>query len=460
MKTSWRWTAAAAIHFFKPDWSPDLLRSYAYTNHFAVYRKSIMEKAGIFREKFHGAQDYDLTLRVVDITQNIYHIPKVLYHWRKIEGSAAEVVDAKGYALVRAKQALEDHIKRNGWKASVSTARNAPGCFRVRYEITGEPKVSVLLPTRGQVNREDPRAARLLMRCIRSIVQKTDYPNYELVVTYNNTIDPEIEEFFQYRPHKLVKFPLEGHFNFAAKANHMAEHATGEHFVIFNDDLEIIAPDWLSALLEFSQQKDVGTVGSKLLYPDNRLQHIGMVLGINGYPAHIFHQAPPGYPGYMAHANLIRNYSATTGAAMMVKRSIWEELGGLDEKFAIDYNDVDFCLRALEAGFRNVFTPYSLMYHHESAELSGNRLAEQETSRFRERWAKYLENDPYYKPQPDAQRGGLQFRGIRGAIDESCTAGRRIWNPAFRENRPDPQADGGDRRLPDPVAHYEYLRRS
>jgi GT2 family glycosyltransferase len=178
----------------------------------------------------------------------------------------------------------------------------------------------------------------------------------------------------------------------------MARQAQGEHLVIFNDDLEVISPDWLTALLEFSQQEAIGAAGSKLLYPDGRLQHTGMVLGINGYPAHLFHQAPAGHPGYMAHANLIRNYSAVTGAALMIRRALFDDMGGLDENFALDYNDTDLCLRLIQKGYRIVYTPYSLLYHHESATLSGGRLQQDETELFRQRWEGILANDPLYNP--------------------------------------------------------------
>ena len=382
--------------FFKPDWSLELFRSYSYTCHISVFRKSLVKELGGFNEQFSGAQDYDITLRVIEKTNNIFHIPKILYHWRKIPGSAADVIDAKGWALTAAKKVLEEHLVRCQLDAEVMKSETIPGCFRVRYNIKEHPLVSILLPTRGQMSGKADD--ELLFKCIRSVVSKTDYSNYEIIVGYNNKLDIEIENFLKSFPHQAVNYKLKGQFNFAHKINFMARHAKGEHLVIFNDDLEVISPEWLSAMLEFSQQKEIGVVGSKLLFPNGRLQHVGMVLGINGYPAHIFHNAKQEYPGYRGDANLIRNYSAVTGAGMMVKKNLFNELHGLDENFRIDYNDTDFCMRVIEKGYRNVYTPYSLFYHHESAVLSEGRLNQKETERFQKRWKKYLINDPYYNP--------------------------------------------------------------
>jgi O-antigen biosynthesis protein len=380
--------------FFKPDWSQELIRSYAYTCHLTVFRKSLMEEVGGFRNKFSGAQDYDITLRITERTKNIGHISKVLYHWRKIPGSAADVVNAKSWALSASKLVLDEHIERCNFDAQVFEAENAPGCYRVRYSIKNKPLVSILLPTRGQLSGKPED--ELLFKCIQSVARKTEYDNYELLICYNNSLDSKIAKFLKSYQHRAITYDLKGDFNFANKINYMAKQAKGEHLVIFNDDLEVISGEWLTALLEFSQQEEIGVVGSKLLYPNGRLQHVGMVLGINGYPAHIFHQAVAGHPGYRADANLIRNYSVVTGAGMMIKKEIFEKLNGLNENFRIDYNDTDFCLRVAEQGYRNVYTPYSLFYHHESTVLSSGRLKDIETDLFRTRWGGVLDNDPFY----------------------------------------------------------------
>jgi O-antigen biosynthesis protein len=382
--------------FFKPDWSLELFRSYSYTCHLSVFRKSLIEEIGGFRDEFSGAQDYDITLRAIERTKNIFHLPKILYHWRKITGSAADVIDAKGWALIAAKKALEDHLVRIGLEAEVKKSESIPGCFRVKYKINEKPLVSILLPTRGQMQGKVDD--ELLFKCIQSIISKTEYSNYEILIGYNNFLDLEIENFLKSYPHRAINYKLNGEFNFANKINFIAKHAGGEQLVIFNDDLEVISGEWLSSLLEFSQQEEVGVVGSKLLFPDGKLQHVGMVLGINGYPAHVYHSAKPDFPGYRGDANLIRNYSAVTGAAMMVKKKLFDELNGLDENFRIDYNDTDFCMRVMEKGYRNVYTPYSLFYHHESAVLSSGRLNKKETELFQRKWKKYLNNDPFYNP--------------------------------------------------------------
>ena len=384
--------------FFKPDWSPELLHSYSYTCHLSVFKKKMIIDVGKFRSQFDGAQDFDITLRVSAKAQLVCHIPKILYHWRKITGSAADVVNAKGWALNNAHRALTEHIQKIDPGAVIKKEIKAPGCFRTQFEIKGEPLVSILIPTRGQINFNDIRSTKLLFQCVRSIENNTDYTNYEIVIAYNNHLDQELSTFFKGRGHRLINYPLSGQFNFAAKMNFMAREARGDYLVVFNDDLEVISSDWLTALLEFAQQPKIGAVGSRLLYPDGRLQHVGVILGINGYPAHVFHQHAPDCPGYMAHANIIRNYSAVTGAAMMVRKELFDQIHGFDEEFAIDYNDTDFCLRLGKLGYRIVYTPYSVLYHHESAALSSNRLNKAETNLFRARWKNVLENDPFYNP--------------------------------------------------------------
>jgi GT2 family glycosyltransferase len=383
--------------FFKPDWSPEMFLSYMYTCHLMVLRRALVDQVGRFREGYEGAQDYDLALRVVARTERIYHVPKVLYHWRKVPGSAAAENAAKPWALEAAKRALEDHLRRTGLDAEVLPGA-APGLFRVRHRLRGQPRVTIIVPTDDRSREIYGRVTPLLPHCIRSVVQKTAYSNYELLIVDNGRLSAATEAFLRSVPHRRVSFLDEGPFNFARKLNFAVSHATGEHLVIFNDDLEVIASEWLTALLEYSQQEGVGAVGAKLLFPDGRLQHVGMVLGVCGVAAHAYHMQPGSTVGHGGSAVVVRNYSAVTGACMMTRRAVFDAVGGFDERFPIDFNDVDYCLRLRRAGYRVVFTPYALLYHHEAGTLGPRVQDRASLAEMRRTWGAVLDRDPYYNP--------------------------------------------------------------
>jgi O-antigen biosynthesis protein len=386
--------------FFKPDWSPEYLRATMYLGHLVVYRREVVEKAGGFRTAFDGSQDYDLALRVSELTDRFEHVPRVLYHWRKIAGSAAASADAKPWGLQAARKALVDHVSRLPLRATVED-QPGDGFWRVRYEIVGRPLVSVIIPTDGRVARTAAGPRDLPLACIRSIVERTDYDRYEIVLVDNGTVSDELARYAASQPRiRRVTYTSTGPFNFAHKVNFATRHARGEHLLLLNDDTEVISPEWMRAMLEYSQQAGIGAVGAKLLFPDGRLQHVGVVLGIGGGACHVFSGQPGASPGYYGSAWVIRNYSAVTGACCMTRREVFEAVGGFDERFATDFNDVDYCLRVRQRGLRIVTTPFAQLYHFEGATFGSREhvVNPAEVSALSERWGAVIARDPYYNP--------------------------------------------------------------
>ncbi len=396
-------------HYFKPDWSPEHLHSVMYVLHMLVVRKKLFFEVGGFRPEFSGAQDYDLALRLSTRAGIIHHIPKILYHWRKIPGSAAAVVDAKPLALDAGRRALEDHVITLGLDATVEPGK-IPGTYRVRHAIQGNPRASLCIlthdisstvPDRGYIN--------LVEHTVKSIAANTTYRNYEILICDDANLSSRTKEALRGIDYRLVSFnrPKDEGFNFASKVNHVIRQAKGTHIVLLNDDLEVISPDWLSALLEFSQQSEIGVVGARLLLPGNRLQHAGVVLGVNDAAAHIYHNYPADLIGYNGFTHIIRNYSAVTGACMATRKELIESAGGFDERFPVDYNDIDYCLAMLSRGKRIVYTPYCELYHFEGQSARRTAPDPESTRLFRRKWARYIENDPYYNP--NLTRSGVNF---------------------------------------------------
>jgi GT2 family glycosyltransferase len=385
--------------YFKPNWSPEYLRSTMYIGHLAVYRRALIQRIGGFRSSFDGSQDYDLALRATEHSDRVYHIPRILYHWRKIPGSAAGDSTAKPWGLTSAKRALMDHVSRLPIPARVLD-QPGNGFWRVRYDIVGEPLVSILIPTDGRIARTSRGPRDLLLHCLRSIVERTSYHRYELVIVDNGRLSPEVLQFLGTTPHRRVVYSTTTPFNFAAKVNFAAKHALGEHLLLLNDDTEVITDEWLSAMLEFSQQPEIGAVGGKLFYPDGRIQHVGVVLGIGGGACHVLAGQAGDSPGYFGSALVIRNYSAVTGACCMTRRRVFEEVGGFDERFALDFNDVDYCLRLSARGYRIVGTPFAQLYHFEGATFGSREhvVNPEEVSALNERWSAVIQADPFYNP--------------------------------------------------------------
>jgi len=327
----------------------------------------------------------------------VAHIPKILYHWRKIPGSAAAETEAKPWALQAGRRALAEHLQRRGIEAEVGPGL-LPGLFRARYAIRGTPLVTILVTTDDRTREINGREVRLLPNCLRSVVQKTHGPNYEILVVDNGQLSDESAAFLSRVPHRRASFLYSGSFNFAQKLRFAVQHARGEHLVLFNDDLEVMSSEWLGAMLEFSQDKEVGAVGAKLFFPDGRLQHMGLVLGVCGVAAHAFHMAPGSTPGYAGSACSIRNVSCVTAACLMTRREVFEEVGGFNDQFPLDFSDVDYCLRLRRAGYRIVYTPYAQLYHLESGSLGRHEQSRADLDEMRRLWGLAVEVDPYYNP--------------------------------------------------------------
>ena len=385
--------------FFKPDWSPDLLLACNYICHFSVYRRSLLEVLGGFRAGFDGSQDYDLVLRVTERTRRIAHIPKILYGWRKVPGSAAATVAAKPYAYRAGQVAIADALARRGADAKVEMF--APGHHQVRYALRGNPKVSILVPMRDR--------ADLTRQCVTSIESKSTYKNIELLVIDNGSVEEASRRVLDELAlrHRVVRY--ERPFNYAAINNFGAAQVTGDYLLFMNNDTEVVTPDWLEAMLEHAQRPEVGAVGAKLLYPDRRIQHAGvLLLGTELAVAdHAFKHLPEDTDAWFALARVARNVSAVTAACMMVRREVFEELGGFDERLRVAFNDVDLCLRMRQAGYLVVYTPLATLIHHESATRKALHPPEDERLA-RERWRELLAaGDPYYNP--NLSRARLDF---------------------------------------------------
>ncbi|UCD57093.1 MAG: glycosyltransferase family 2 protein [Candidatus Hydrogenedentota bacterium] len=389
--------------FLKPDWSPELLLSNMYTCHLGVYRKRLVDEIGGFREGFEGAQDYDLVLRLTEQTDKIRHVPKVLYHWCRAAGSTSveygTSVGGKS-ATASSVSALEDALRRREIEGRVEKGFFA-GSYRVRPAIPDETFASVLVPTRDNVEQ--------LRRCVESIVQKTSYPKYEIIIIDNQSIEDKTKDYLGSLEEdgriRVIRYDAD--FNFSAMNNLAAESARGDYLVFLNNDAEVIEAGWLKAMLELMQIPGVAVVGAKLLYPDDTVQHAGVVLWHCGTAGHVHSRLPRDEHGYFGMADSIRNCSAVSGACMMVRREIFQKLGGFDVSYAVSYQDVDFCLRVQEAGHRVVYTPFALLYHYESAS-TGMRTDEREERLFREKWSNKVPVDRHYNPNFPSDR--LNFR--------------------------------------------------
>ena len=387
---------------FKPDWNPELLWSLNYVSHLGAYRTQLVRSVGGFRAGgYEGAQDYDLLLRCSEKTsrQQIHHIPYLLYHWRAVEGSTAKATDEKDYASDAGLSALRDHLSRQLPGATVE-AGPYPTTYRVHYPIPQPaPKVSLIIPTRN--------GHAILKNGIDSILQKTTYSNFEILILNNQsdeqqTIDylAEIDDGDQVR---VIDYNHP--FNYSAINNFAAEQARGEILGLVNNDIEVISPGWLDEMVVHVVREEVGVVGAKLYYPDEKLQHGGVILGIGGVAGHSHKHYPREHPGYFSRLALPQEMSAVTAACCLVRRTVFEEMGGLDaEHFKVAFNDVDFCLRVREAGYRNIWTPYAELYHHESISRGYEDTPEKqarfraEVTAMKKRWGHLLACDPCYNP--------------------------------------------------------------
>ena len=387
--------------FFKPDWSPDLLLSMNYITHFSVFRRSLLQELGGFRRGFEGSQDYDLLLRFTERTSKIAHIPRILYHWRKIPGSAAASITAKTFAYEAGRKALEDALRRRGYQGRV--VRTLPGLYAIHYRLKETPKlVSIIVST------EDQRT--LLHQCLRSIEEKTNYPRYEIIIIDNGSVESETLHYLESIDSKWKIYQYSGPFNLSAINNFGAAQAKGEYLIFLHSDIQVIRADWLTAMLQQTQRPTVGAVGAKLLYPNGRIQHAGVVLGVGGVANHAFKGLPGHNLGYFGLAAVVRNCSAVTAACMLVPRCVFDEVKGFDERFRVAFNDVDLCLRIQHKGYRIIYTPFAMLYHHESASRGSLHPPEDEEL-FWKLWGDLIRRgDPYYNPNLTLTREDWSLR--------------------------------------------------
>ena len=382
--------------YFKPDYSPDTLLSFNFLSHFNLIRKSIIDKVGGFDENLIGAQDYDLYLKISEITNKIYHIPKILYHWRMAENSTAGKKSQKNYAFDNGKKAIENALKRRKIHAIVETKKNS-SFYTLKYLVKKEPKISIIIPTRDY--------ADILKKCIDSILEKTKYQNYEIIIVDNGSKEKSTTDLFKkyLKNNKNIKIIEKNcEFNYSYLNNEAVNYCNGEYIVLLNNDTEVITPDWLEIMVGYAMQPHIGAVGVKLLYPDNTIQHGGVILGLGGVASHSFIGEPRNYRAFNGLLEVPTNYAAVTAACLMIDKKKFLEIKGLDEKLKVAYNDVDFNIRLLEKGYYNVFLPQVELYHHESKSRGLDTTGEKyerflkESKLMHERWNKYIEKDPFY----------------------------------------------------------------
>lgn len=397
---------------FKPDFNFDFLRSINYICHIFMVRKTILDQVGCFREEYDGAQDYDFILRCCEKTSRIHHIPKVLYHWRAHENSTAGNPKSKEYAIQAGKRALEEHYRRMGMDAVVEYT-GIFIMFRTILKVKNHPKVSIIIPTKDHIEDLD--------KCISSVEEKSTWPEYEIIVVENNSENQETFAYYEKIQKKYSNVRVvvwDGPFNYSAINNFGLKYATGEYYVLLNNDIEVITPEWMEIMLGYCQREDVGIVGAKLYYPDNTVQHAGVVIGVGGFAGHILTQSERKDTGYFGRLQAIQDVSAVTAACLMIKKSVYDEIHGLDEEFEVALNDVDLCLKVREAGKLVVFHPGVEMYHYESKSRGSETSPEKherfkrEIARFRKKWAKILEEgDPYYNKNLTLMYGDCRIRG-------------------------------------------------
>lgn len=426
---------------FKPDYAIDNLRANNYICHFSVFARTLLDGKELFRTRFDGSQDHDMILRLTDNAQKIVHVPRLMYYWRSHPGSTASNIEAKPYAIEAAKGAVAEHLRKHGYEHfKIESTRAFETIFRIRYQIIGTPKISVIIANKDHA--ED------LCRCVTSILEKSTYDNYEIIIVENNSGTKEIEEYysrllgFEYRQ-ALEKCGKEseqtgdedpvlrsgdgrisiavyrGDFNYSAINNLGVKYASGEYVLLLNNDTEVITVNWMEELLMYAQREDVGAVGAKLYYGDKTIQHAGVVLGLGahrtaGHSHYRQHRQNLGYMGRLCYA---QDVSAVTGACLLVRKERYLSVGGLDKSLAVSLNDVDFCLKLREKGLLNVFTPFAELFHYESASRGLDDKGERaqrynrESERFREKWKKVLEaGDPYYNPNFSLDRSDFSLK--------------------------------------------------
>ena len=398
----------------KPDFNLDLLRSNNYICHFFVVRRSIVQKIGGFRQEFDGAQDHDFIFRCIETAEKVGHIPEILYHWRTHKASTADNPASKMYAFDAGKRAIEAHLKRTGTEGTVSHTPDL-GFFRVKYPVQGQPLVSIIIPNKDE--------KETLKACIDSIREKTEYPNYEIIIVENNSTTDEIFQYYKELSKdpriRLLRWKKE--FNYSAINNYGVRHANGEYLLFLNNDVTVITPGWIRELLGVCQRPEVGAAGVKLIYPDDTIQHAGCVIGLGGIAGHMFVDMPANRTGYLHKASILQDMSAVTAACMMMKRTVFEEAGGFTEKLSVAFNDVDLCLKVRKNHKLIVYDPYVQLYHMES-KTRGAEDNKEKVRRFQEeieymrcQWIDILKKgDPYYNKNLSLTKWNYSLRPLPG----------------------------------------------
>ena len=390
------------VAHFKPDYAPDYLLCCNYICHLAVFRRELFEQVGGERPECDGSQDHDLFLRLIEQVGGAAHVPQVLYYWRVHEGSTSGGTDAKPYVAKAAKKALADHLERTGCTGTIEDGLY-PSTYRVRWDIVGEPKVSILIPNKDHT--ED------LEKCLQSIWKKTTWDRFEVIVIENNSTDPATFAYYEkarqrYDGLKVVTYPGKG-FNFSAINNFGRKAAEGDYLLLLNNDVEVVNGDWLTELLrQCAHPGGAAICGAMLWYPDETIQHAGIVTGLGGYAGHSHKYKKKGGSGYLFRTSTVQDFSGVTGACLLVKTAVYDEMHGLDEQFAVAFNDVDFCLRVRDAGYRIAWTPYAELIHYESKSRGGDekdpvkaaRFAAEQQRLYTIHGKENILDDPYYNP--------------------------------------------------------------
>lgn len=386
--------------FFKPDWSPERMRTQMYTCHMSVLRRSLVEAVGGFDAEFEGSQDWDLVLRVTERARRILHVPKILYHWRMIAASTAAGGDeVKPWAFEAGPRAVQAHCDRTGLPAKVEMDAEDPGILHLYPRLAEQPPVSIVIPTAGQVREVRFESVVLIENCVRSIVENSTYENYEIVIVADHALPPEVSvrlaELAGERELRIVP-ATPGEFNFSRMVNDGVVAATGEYVVLLNDDIDIATPEWIERMVMYCAQDGVGAVGGRLVWADGRLQHVGVAFD-SGLPGHTYRGFPPEYRGYANHVLIARNCLTVTAACLMTPRALFEELGGLTLELPVNFNDVDYCLKVFASGHRIVYDPDLFLYHYESSSREP-KVSDWEVYKMEDRWGALTAVDPYNNP--------------------------------------------------------------
>lgn len=399
---------------FKPDYAIDTLRANNYICHFSVFNRKLLEGTELFRSRFDGSQDHDMILRLTTAAEHVVHVPKLLYYWRSHKGSVASDISAKTYAIEAARGAVSEHLHTMGFEGfEVLSTRAFETIFRIRYQLLSNPKISVIIPNYNHC--ED------LKRCVTSILEKSTYDSYEIIIVENNSTEPEIFRYYESLKDNpfITIVTYKGAFNYSKINNYGVSFATGEYLLLLNNDTEVITRNWIEELLMYAQRSDIGAVGAKLYYKDMSIQHAGIVLNLGAHrtAGHTHYKVNMENVGYMGKLCYAQDVTAVTGACLMVRKSLYMEVGGLDETFEIALNDVDFCLKLRGLGYLNLWNPYCELYHYESKsrglddKADKARRYDEESTHFRTKWKSVLEQgDPYYNPNFSLDRSDYSIR--------------------------------------------------